>query len=41
VWQGFLKSKGFQEVAVVLPEQRVFTVKKWGQEALDAINQKP
>lgn len=38
VWRGFLKSKGFQEVTVVLPKFRVFTVKNWQKEALEEIN---
>lgn len=38
VWKGFLKSKGFQEITVVLPKFRVFTVQNWQQEALQEIN---
>lgn len=38
VWQGFLKSKGYQQVSVVLPEVQVFIVRKWGRQALDEIN---
>jgi hypothetical protein len=40
VWLGFLKSKGYQEVSVVLPEVRAFIAKQWGKEAVDEINQK-
>ena len=38
IWLGFLKSKGFQEVSVVLPETRAFVVKGWGREAMEQIN---
>ena len=38
VWEGFLKSKGYREVTVVLPEVQVFVVRKWGRAAMDEIN---
>ena len=40
VWLGFLHSKGYKEVAVVLPDVRAFIVEGWGKEALQEINQK-
>ena len=40
VWLGFLKSKGYEEVSVVLPQVRAFIAKGWGREALTEINQK-
>ena len=39
VWLGFLKSKGLQEVCVVLPAARAFVVKDWGRETMELINQ--
>lgn len=41
IWLGFLKSKGFQEVSVVLPDARAFVVKGWGREAVELINRSP
>ena len=40
VWLGFLKSKGYEEVRVVLPQVRAFVAKGWGREAVEEINQK-
>lgn len=39
VWRGFLKSKGYQEVTVVLPEVRAFIVGQWNKQSLDELNQ--
>ena len=33
IWLGFLKSKGYEEVRVVLPKVRAFVAKGWGREA--------
>ena len=38
VWRGFLKSKGYQEVRVVLPEVRAFIADGWHQDALHELN---
>ena len=38
VWLGFLRSKGYKEVMVVLPDVRAFIVEGWGREAVDEIN---
>ena len=40
VWLGFLRSKGYREVAVVLPDARAFIAEGWGKEAVDEINRK-
>ena len=40
VWLGFLRSKGYREVAVVLPDARAFIAEDWGKEAVDEINRK-
>lgn len=38
LWKGFLKSKGYEEISVVLPKYKVLTVKKWAKEAADFLN---
>ncbi len=38
LWKGFLKSKGYEEISVVLNKYRAFTVKKWAKEAVDLLN---
>ncbi len=38
LWRGFLKSKGYEEISVVLDKFKVFTVKKWAKEASDILN---
>ena len=40
VWLGFLRSKGYKEVSVVLSEVKAFIVEGWGKETMDEINQK-
>ncbi len=40
VWLGFLRSKGFREVSVVLPDARAFIAEDWGKEAMNEINRK-
>ncbi len=40
VWLGFLRSKGYREVSVVLPDARAFIAEDWGKEAVDEINRK-
>ncbi len=38
VWLGFLKSKGLEEITVVLPIRRAFMAKQWSKEALKALD---
>ena len=38
VWRGFLKSKGYEEVRVVLGDVRAFVVNGWHQDALHELN---
>ncbi len=38
---GFLKSKGYQEVVVVLLEERDFIVEGWSKESRDVLNRGP
>ena len=38
VWNGFLKSKGYEEVRVVLGDVRAFIVNGWHKEALYELN---
>ena len=40
VWLGFLRSKGYKEVSVVLSEVKAFIVEGWGKETMDEINNK-
>ena len=40
VWLGFLRSKGYREVSIVLPDARAFIAESWGKEAVDEINRK-
>ena len=37
VWRGFLKSKGYQEVRVVLPEVRAFIANGWHNNAFQEL----
>ena len=41
VRRGFLKSKGYQEVVVVLLEERDFIVEGWSKESRDVLNRGP
>lgn len=38
VWRGFLRSKGYKEVRVVLSDFQAFMAKGWGREAMDKVN---
>ena len=38
-WRGFLRSKGFKEVRVVLGNYRAFVAEGWGREAMDKLNE--
>ena len=38
VWRGFLRSKGYKEVRLVLGDVHAFIAKGWGREAMDALN---
>lgn len=40
VYLGFLRSKGFREVSVMLPDARAFIAEDWGKEAVEEINRK-
>ena len=40
VWLGFLRSKGYKIVTVILPEVRAYIAEGWGKEAMDEINRK-
>ena len=41
VWRGFLKSKGYREVVVVLPDVQAFIAEGWSNESLDELNAVP
>ena len=38
VWRGFLRSKGYKEVRVVLTDFRAWMAEGWGREAMDELN---
>ena len=38
VWRGFLRSKGYREVRVVLGDFRAWMAEGWGREAMDELN---
>ena len=38
VWRGFLRSKGYKEVRVVLTDFRAWMAEGWGKEAMDELN---
>jgi hypothetical protein len=40
VWLGFLRSKGYKEVSVVLSDAQAFIVEGWGKATMDEINNK-
>ena len=39
VWRGFLRSKGYKEVRVVLGDFRAWMAEGWGREAMDELNE--
>ena len=38
VWRGFLRSKGYKEVRLVLGEVHAFIAAGWGREGMDKLN---
>ena len=39
VWRGFLRSKGYKEVQVVLGDVHAFIAEGWGREVMDKLNE--
>ena len=38
IWLGFLRSKGYEEITVVLPNMRAHTARKWAEAAMKEVN---